>query len=126
MLLDIRYTDDGFIADALLTGPEERQLTDRDIARQVWRPEQILWIVPPVMARVRTERLARIPAKQKWSVVRRIGSGLLAEAMLCRLRARSGAGRAAHAAALPDPSAWIHARIHFFENEVHWLKAISR
>jgi hypothetical protein len=120
MLLDIRYTDDGFIADALLTGPDERRLTDRDIARQVWRPEQILWIVPPVMARLRTQGLAQIPAEQKWSVVRRIGAVLLAEAMVCRLRARNGAD---HVRTLPDRSAWVHARVRFFENEAPSINA---
>ena len=113
MLLDIRYTDDGFIADALLTLPEERHLTDHEVARQVWRPEQILWIVPPVMARVKTKGLARIPTQQKWTVVRRIGAGLLAEAMMARLRAKNTPPRATTAAPL-DTSKWVHARVCFF------------
>lgn len=114
MLLDIRYTDDGFIADALLTLPEEQHLTDREVARQLWRPDQILWIAPPIVARVRTEGLPRIPAQQKWTVRRRMGAGLLAEAMMVRLRAQNVPPQATTAAAPLDTSAWVHARVRFF------------
>jgi hypothetical protein len=113
MLLDIRYTDDGFIADALLTVPEERHLTDREVARQLWRPDQILWVVPPIVARVRTEGLARIPVQQKWTVMRRRGVGLFAEAMMTRLRAKNVPPQVTTAAPL-DTSAWVHARVCFF------------
>ncbi len=50
MLIDLQYRDDGFRVDVTLTTREEQALADTLIARDVWWPDRMDWIVFPVLA----------------------------------------------------------------------------
>ena len=70
MLIDLQYRDDGFRVDVTLTTREELALSDTRIARDVWWPDRMDWIVFPVLALPRKRNPPRIPAEQKWTLQR--------------------------------------------------------
>jgi hypothetical protein len=70
MLIDLQYRDDGFRVDVTLTTRDEQALSDALIARDVWWPDRMDWIVFPVLALPRKRKPPRLPAQQKWSVQR--------------------------------------------------------
>ena len=70
MLIDLQYRDDGFRVDVTLITREEQALTDALIARDVWWPDRMDWVVFPVLALPRRRNPPRIPAAQKWSIQR--------------------------------------------------------
>lgn len=70
MLIDLQYRDDGFRVDVTLITREEQALSDTLIARDVWWPDRMDWIVFPVLALPRRRNPPRIPAHQKWNLQR--------------------------------------------------------
>ena len=70
MLIDLQYRDDGFRVDVTLITREEQALSDVLIARDVWWPDRMSWIVFPVLALPRKRKPPRIPSAQKWSLQR--------------------------------------------------------
>jgi len=70
MLIDLQYRDDGFRVDVTLITREEQALSDAMIARDVWWPDRMNWIVFPVLALPRKRIPPRIPAAQKWTLQR--------------------------------------------------------
>lgn len=70
MLIDLKYREDGFRVDVTLITPDEQALSDALIARDVWWPDRMNWIVFPVLALPRTRNLPRIPHSQKWTLER--------------------------------------------------------
>src|SRR4051812_21233518 len=70
MLIDLQYRDDGFRVDVTLVTPEEQALSDTQIARDVWWPDRMDWIVFPVLALPSKRNPLRIPAQQKWTLKR--------------------------------------------------------
>jgi hypothetical protein len=70
MLIDLQYRDDGFRVDVTLITPEEQALSDTLIARDVWWPDGMNWIVFPVLALPRKRNPPRIPSQQKWTLQR--------------------------------------------------------
>ncbi len=70
MLIDLQYRDDGFRVDVTLITREEQALSDVLIARDVWWPDQMNWIVFPVLASPRKRKPPRIPSEQKWTLQR--------------------------------------------------------
>lgn len=70
MLIDLQYRDDGFRVDVTLTTREEQALTDALIARDVWWPDRMDWVVFPVLALPRKRTPPRMPPEQKWSIHR--------------------------------------------------------
>ena len=70
MLIDLQYRDDGFRVDVTLITREEQALSDVLIARDVWWPDQMNWIVFPVLASPRKRKPPRIPSEQKWMLQR--------------------------------------------------------
>lgn len=70
MLIDLQYRDDGFRVDVTLITREEQALSDALLAREVWWPDGMDWIVFPVLARLRKRKPPRIPSAQKWTVQR--------------------------------------------------------
>jgi len=124
MLLDIRYTDDGFAVDAILVQPEEQALSVGEFARQVWRPDRILWLAPPVIAQLRRHDLPQIPARQKYVVTLAPARPALVKAAMRRLRDSDSAHTAVGALWLrrmhdriPDIHDWVNAQVRFFESE---------
>lgn len=70
MLIDLKYREDGFHVDVTLITADEQALSDASIARDVWWPDRMNWIVFPILALPRTHNLPRIPSAQKWTLVR--------------------------------------------------------
>src|SRR4051794_27101825 len=70
MLIDLQYRDDGFRVDVTLITRDEQALSDELIARDVWWPDAMDWIVFPVLALPRKRKPPRIAAEQKWTVQR--------------------------------------------------------
>jgi len=70
MLIDLQYRDDGFRVDVTLITREEQALADALIARDVWWPDRMDWVVFPVLALPRKRTPPRIPPEQKWSIQR--------------------------------------------------------
>jgi hypothetical protein len=70
MLIDLQYRDDGLRVDVTLITPDEQALSDASIARDVWWPDRMNWVVFPVLALPRNRNLPRIPRFQKWSIQR--------------------------------------------------------
>jgi hypothetical protein len=70
MLIDLQYRDDGFRVDVTLITREEQALSDALIARDVWWPDRMDWIVFPVLALPRKRNPPRMPTEQKWSLQR--------------------------------------------------------
>jgi hypothetical protein len=81
MLIDLQYRDDGFRVDVTLTSPEEQALSDVQIARDVWWPARMSWLVFPVLALPSKRNPPRIPAEQKWTLQRMPSSLTKADAM---------------------------------------------
>jgi hypothetical protein len=70
MLIDLQYRDDGFRVDVTLITREEQALSDALIARDVWWPDRMNWIVFPVLALPRKRNPPRMPSAQKWTLRR--------------------------------------------------------
>src|SRR5882724_5247819 len=85
MLIDLQYRDDALHIEVTLITPDEQALSDTAIARDVWWPDRLNWIVFPVLALPRKHNLPRIPRAQKWSV-QRIPSPLTREEARQRIR----------------------------------------
>jgi hypothetical protein len=81
MLIDLQYRDDGFRVDVTLTTRDEQALSDEMIARDVWWPDRMDWIVFPVLALPRKRNPPRIPPQQKWTLERRPSPPTKADAM---------------------------------------------
>jgi hypothetical protein len=70
MLIDLQYREDGFRVDVTLITPEEQALSDVQIARDVWWPDRMDWVVFPVLALPRKRNPPRIPPEQRWTLHR--------------------------------------------------------
>ena len=124
MLIDLQYRDDGFRVDVTLTTRDEQALSDEMIARDVWWPDRMDWIVFPVLALPRKRNPPRIPPRQKWTLARRPSPLTKADAMeMIRLHnqnAPAGAQLAESqlaeiARSWQGGPAWVLARVDFPE-----------
>jgi hypothetical protein len=124
MLIDLQYRDDGFRVDVTLITREEQALTDALIARDVWWPDRMDWVVFPVLALPRRRNPPRIPDAQKWSIQRMPSPLTRDEAMeMVRLHnqnalpgAQLGEARLAEIArSWQSGPAWVLARVDFPE-----------
>jgi hypothetical protein len=124
MLIDLQYRDDGFRVDVTLITPEEQALSDIVIARDVWWPDRMDWVVFPVLALPRKRNPPRIPTTQKWSIQRMPSSLTRDEAMeLVRLHNQNAlpgaqlaeAQLAEIARAWRSGPEWVLARVDFPE-----------
>jgi hypothetical protein len=124
MLIDLQYRDDGFRVDVTLITPEEQALSDALIARDVWWPDRMDWIVFPVLALPRKRNPPRMPAEQKWTLQRMPSSLTKDEAMeMVRLHNQNAlpdsqlaeARLAEVARSWQDSPAWVMARVDFPE-----------
>src|SRR5262249_2608612 len=124
MLIDLQYGDDGFRVDVTLVTPAEQALSDVRIARDVWWPQEMKWIVFPALALPRKRNLPHIPRSQTWTVERTPSPLSRAEASrLIRLHNESAAPGAqlseAQLAEIErswnDGTAWVLARVEFPE-----------
>ncbi|MEJ1965473.1 MAG: hypothetical protein WDO56_29595 [Gammaproteobacteria bacterium] len=122
MFLDIHYTDDGFIVEALLVNAAERALNDRQLVRQVCWPDKIYWVVAPVAARLREHALPDVADDRSWSVTREGARPAAIERARQRLRAALTTGDRVDAAdkrelesLFTDTQEWIGVTVHFFE-----------
>ena len=124
MLIDLQYRDDGFRVDVTLITREEQALSDAQIAREVWWPDRMDWIVFPVLALPRKRNPPRIPAGQKWTL-QRMPSPLKKDDALESVRLHNqnalpgsqlGEARLAEIArSWQDSPAWVLARVDFPE-----------
>jgi hypothetical protein len=124
MLIDLQYRDDGFRVDVTLITREEQALSDASIARDVWWPDRMNWIVFPVLATPRKRNLPSLPAEQQWTL-RRMPSPLQQDEAMKRIRlhnrdARPGlrlseAQLAQIEQSWHDSPSWVLARVDFPE-----------
>ncbi len=124
MLIDLQYRDDGLRIEVTLLTADEQALSDTVIARDVWWPDRLNWIVFPVLALPRKHNLPRIPRAQKWSV-QRIPSPLTLEEAGQRIRLHnqsaapqlqlSEAQLAQIEASWDQNRSWVLARVEFPE-----------
>lgn len=126
MLLDIHYTDDGFIVEALLVSATERALSDRQLARQVCWPDRIRWIVEPVAAVLRKHALPDIADDRSWSLTREPATPAAIENAAQRLRAALATCGPVDASTkleleslFTDTREWVGVTLRFFESEPH-------
>ena len=124
MLIDLQYRDDGFRVDVTLITREEQALSDALLARDVWWPDRMEWVVFPVLALPRKRNLPRIPDEQQWTIERRPSTLERADAMeLIRLHnqnARAGSQLAESelaqiARSWEGSPPWVLARVEFPE-----------
>lgn len=126
MLLDIQYTDDGFIVHALLVDAAERALSDRQLARQVCWPHKIRWVVKPVAAKLRTHALPDMVDDRSWSVTREPANTAAIESAAQRLRAALATCDSIEEpekleleSLFADTQGWIGVTLDFFESGPH-------
>jgi hypothetical protein len=124
MLIDLQYRDDGFRVDVTLTSREEQALSDALIARDVWWPDGMNWVVFPVLASPRKRKPPQLPSAQKWSIHRMPSSLTREDAMeLIRLHNQNArpdsqlaeAQLAQIARSWLDGPSWVLARVDFPE-----------
>jgi hypothetical protein len=124
MLIDLQYRDDGFRVDVTLITREEQALADALIARDVWWPDRMDWVVFPVLALPRKRNPPRIPPQQKWTIQRMPSSLTKDEAMeMVRLHNQNAhpgtqlaeARLAEIARSWQSGPEWVLARIDFLE-----------
>lgn len=124
MLIDLQYRDDGFRVDVTLITREEQALSDALIARGVWWPDRMNWIVFPVLALPRKRNPPRLPTEQKWTLQRMPSSLKKDEAMeMIRLHNQNAlpasqlaeAQLAEIARGWQGSPSWVLARVEFSE-----------
>jgi hypothetical protein len=117
--IEIEYTEVGFVAVVILMTAAEQRLTDEQVARHAWWPEQLRFIVPPVLAEPRERGLVALPKGQRFRVSRSPLDASVKAEIAARLRAANEA--------LPPAARATDAQLQALEadwrNGVAWVQA---
>jgi hypothetical protein len=85
--IEIEYTEAGFVAAVILMTTAQQRLTDEQVARHAWWPEQLRFVVPPVLAEPRDRGLVALPKGQRFRVSRSPLEASVKAEIAARLRA---------------------------------------
>jgi hypothetical protein len=120
--IEIEYTESGFIAEIVLMTEAEQRLTDEQVAQHAWWPQQLRFIVPPVLAEPRERGLVALPKGQRFGVARSPLSASVKAEIAALLRAAN--------AEQPPKARLSEAQLRALEADWHggaaWVKATVR